>query len=99
VASLVRLEATVLGRVQGVGFRYFLLREADRLDLTGWVANEHDGSVRAVAEGPVSALDEFEAALRRGPPGAWVDEVRVVRMPAGATFQDFSVRSAGHRGD
>lgn len=99
MARPVRLEATVLGRVQGVGFRYFVLREADRLDLTGWVANEHDGSVRTVAEGPEPALDAFEAALRSGPPGAWVDEVRVVRMPAGGTFRDFSVRSVGHRGD
>ena len=46
-----RLDATVRGRVQGVGFRYMVLEEAHRLGLAGWVANEPDGSVRCVAEG------------------------------------------------
>lgn len=99
VAGLVRLEATVRGRVQGVGFRYYVRHEARRLGLTGWVANEHDGSLRAVAEGPASAIEAFEAALRSGPPGAWVEQVSAVRMPGSGGFGEFVVRSSGHSGD
>jgi acylphosphatase len=94
-----RLDATVRGRVQGVGFRYFVVRRATQLGLTGWVANETDGSVRCVAEGPASAIDELEAILRRGPIGAVVDGVSAVRMPATGRFAEFAVRSAGHQGD
>lgn len=99
VAGAVRLDATIRGRVQGVGFRYFVLRLADELGLTGWVANEYDGSVRTVAEGTEAAIDRLEAALREGPIGAFVEDVSTVRMPAGGTFAGFAVRSAGHRGD
>ena len=97
--SDLRLEAVVRGRVQGVGFRYHVLREARRLGLGGWVATEHDGSVRTVAEGPVDALDRIEALLRAGPPGALVDQVSVVRMPATGRFDGFEVRAAAHSGD
>jgi len=95
----VRLEAVVRGRVQGVGFRYWVVRRAQDLGLTGWVANELDGSVRCVAEGATAALDDLETLLRLGPIGAVVDDVRIVRMPATGTFRSFDVRSSGHRGD
>jgi acylphosphatase len=95
----VRLEATVRGRVQGVGFRYYVVRRATALGLTGWVANQPDGSVRCVAEGSTSAIDELETVLRRGPMGAVVDGVQGVRMPATGGFSSFSVRSGGHSGD
>jgi acylphosphatase len=94
-----RLEASVRGRVQGVGYRYFVIREASRLGLTGWVSNEHDGSVRLVAEGDRGALDRLETALHDGPYGAIVEEVRGVRMPASGRFVGFTVRSTGHTGD
>jgi len=97
--DVVRLEAVVRGRVQGVGFRYWVVRRAHDLGLTGWVANELDGSVRCVAEGATAALDDLETLLRRGPIGAVVDDVRIVRMPATGTFLSFDVRSSGHRGD
>ena len=94
-----RLEATVTGRVQGVGYRYFVLREADALDLVGWVANESDGSVRLVAEGPRDRLETLLASLREGPPGALVSHVSEAWMAAVGRFDGFGVRSAGHRGD
>ena len=99
VDHLVRLEVTVHGRVQGVGYRYFVSREARRLGLRGWVANEFDGSVRTVVEGPEALVDELEAAIRSGPPGAFVDRVQAVRMPGTGTLGEFMVRSAGHQGD
>jgi acylphosphatase len=95
----VRLEATVRGRVQGVGFRYYVVRRATQLGLTGWVANEPDGSVRCVAEGPPDAIDQLDRLLRHGPEGAVVDEVAAVRMPATGRFVGFTVRSSAHRGD
>jgi acylphosphatase len=98
-ARIERLEATVRGRVQGVGFRYWVLRFAGRQGLTGWVANELDGSVRCVVEGPIDDLDRIEAMLNQGPPGSVVAAVQAVRMPATGRFDRFEVRSAGHRGD
>ena len=97
--DLERLEATVIGRVQGVGFRYFVLHRATALALTGWVANEHDGSVRCRAEGPRSDLDALVDVLETGPPGAIVERVIVGFGPATGDLGPFGVRSAGHRGD
>jgi acylphosphatase len=94
-----RLEAVVRGRVQGVGFRYFVLREAARLGVRGWVANEADGSVRLVAEGPKGALVELLGALREGPSGAVVRSLSEEWPPAAGGFDGFHVRSSGHRGD
>jgi len=95
----IRLEAVVHGRVQGVGFRYFVLREATNLGLRGWVANEADGSVRCVAEGPKAALEALLAVLREGPLGAVVGSVSEEWLPAAGRFEGFGVRSSGHRGD
>ncbi|HEX5013366.1 MAG TPA: acylphosphatase [Candidatus Limnocylindrales bacterium] len=95
----VRLEASIRGVVQGVGFRWFVMREAHRRELTGWVANEFDGSVRVVAEGPSAEIAAFRAALETGPPSAVVERVSAVEMPATGSFEEFSVRSGGHRGD
>jgi acylphosphatase len=97
--GLERLEAVVRGRVQGVGFRYFVLRRASRGGLNGWVSNEADGSVRCVAEGPRPALDALLAALREGPSGARVESIDERWLPATGAFDRFGVRSAGHSGD
>ena len=94
-----RLDARVTGRVHGVGFRYFVVREATALGLTGWVANDSDGSVHCVAEGSRGALEALLAQLRDGPPAAIVDAVSEAWMPATGTFGSFGVRSGGHRGD
>lgn len=94
-----RLDATVIGRVQGVGFRYFVLREASDLGLEGWVANTPSGGVRCVAEGPRPALDALLALLREGPPSAIVDRVIEGFMPATGGLGVFTVRSGAHSGD
>lgn len=72
----------VSGRVQGVGFRAFAVREATRLGLDGWVRNLPDGRVEAMARGGEGALDAFIAALRQGPTAARVDEVTVADIEA-----------------
>ena len=87
------------GVVQGVGFRWFVRRHADRLALAGWVANEPDGSVRVVAEGPSERLDELEEALRRGPSAAHVVGLDSRREAARGGLDGFRVRAGGHSGD
>jgi acylphosphatase len=94
-----RLEAVVRGRVQGIGFRYFVLRRASRLGLVGWVANEPDGSLRCVVEGSPRALDELLGILRHGPPGARVDDVETSHGAPTGGFDHFTVRATGHTGD
>ncbi|MEP7159437.1 MAG: acylphosphatase [Chloroflexota bacterium] len=94
-----RLEARVRGYVQGVGFRWFVVRNAARLGLSGWTANEPDGSVRVVAEGPVPALDEMLVRLKRGPAGASVETVDAQRSPARGDLGAFTIRAGAHPGD
>jgi acylphosphatase len=91
--------AVVHGLVQGVGFRWFVLREADDLALVGWVRNQADGSVEIVAEGPDDRLDRLLALVQDGPPGAFVSRVDARREPARGDLADFSIRSGWHSGD
>lgn len=65
----------VRGRVQGVGFRYFVRTRCRAVGLAGWVRNHDDGSVEALVAGPERALSDFERELRQGPPGARVESV------------------------
>lgn len=71
--TTVRLEVT--GRVQGVGFRWFVREIARRADVSGWVKNLPNGSVEIAASGPDTAIAELVAAARRGPPGSHVQGV------------------------
>jgi acylphosphatase len=73
------LHFLIQGRVQGVGFRWFVHREASELDLRGWVRNTEEGDVEVVAAGEVADLDELRSSLKRGPRGSRVD--RLVEHP------------------
>jgi acylphosphatase len=90
---MARRRYVVSGMVQGVGFRWFALREAHRLALHGWVRNLPDGSVEALAEGAETQLAEFEAALTRGPRVAQVQAVaRSEAPPEGELPNFFEIR-------
>ena len=65
----------VKGRVQGVGYRYFVLRHAEQLALAGYARNQADGSVEVVAEGDEAALGQLQALLGEGPSFAQVTNV------------------------
>lgn len=65
----------IRGRVQGVGYRAWFAREAQRRGLRGWVRNRQDGSVEALVVAPAAALAELLAAARRGPPAALVGDI------------------------
>jgi len=67
----------VSGRVQGVGFRYSMLAEAERLGVTGWVRNRRDGTVEAVVDGGAAAVAAMIEWANTGPPGARVTGVVV----------------------
>ena len=94
-----RLEASVRGRVQGVGFRVWALREGMHLGLDGFVANEANGSVRVVAEGPRQDLGRLVGRLEEGPPSAIVERVVVRWEPARGLPAGFRIESRAHRGD
>ncbi len=97
--AVVRLEATVLGRVQGVGFRWFVVERAMELGIDGWVANRPDGGVECVAEGDRATLEELLRTIADGPAGALIDRVIQRWGPASGSFSSFGIRSFGHRGD
>ena len=78
------------GRVQGVGFRYAMAAEAERLGLRGWVRNRRDGSVEAVIQGPNPAVEAMRTWAARGPPSAKVTKVEAT--PAEGEFADFEMR-------
>jgi acylphosphatase len=68
------VHVTIRGRVQGVGFRAFVEREALERALDGWVRNRRDGSVDAVFAGPAHAVEEMLGLCRKGPSGARIEE-------------------------
>lgn len=87
-----RLTARISGQVQGVGFRYWTLRQATSMGLVGWVMNlDAENAVEVVAEGDEVALDTLERLLRQGPPGARVERAEMRREPASGEFNRFSI--------
>ncbi|MGH7631624.1 MAG: acylphosphatase [Gemmatimonadales bacterium] len=82
----------VSGRVQGVGFRWFVLRHAERNGLTGFARNLPDGRVEVVATGDAGAQDRLAAALRAGPGHASVDDVTISDEPAAPPSSRFVIR-------
>jgi len=88
-----RLHAIVEGRVQGVGFRYFVITFADKNDLRGWVGNRMDGCVEVTAEGAFIALEGLLNALRKGPTGAHVNNVHYTWSDATGEFHSFAVHN------
>jgi acylphosphatase len=87
-----RLHAIVEGRVQGVGFRFFVHEVAQRLGLTGWVRNCHDGTVEVVAEGDSDQLTQLIQELNKGPRSALVTDVRTDWEKPTGEFTQFNIR-------
>jgi acylphosphatase len=83
----------VSGFVQGVGFRWFVLRQAEVLGLVGWVKNLPDGRVEVVARGEVPRLALLDQKLRTGPRHARVDSVEKLDIPhEGVEYNSFRVK-------
>ncbi len=86
----------VTGRVQGVGFRWFVHREAQELELKGWVRNTDEGAVEVLAAGDAEDLAELKESLERGPRGARVDRVIEQKLAdtEGAGLSSFQIEGA-----
>ena len=82
----------VRGRVQGVGFRWFVEREAHMLGIAGWVRNNHDGSVEVLAQGTREQLSGLHSRLREGPRAARVDAVEVEEAPPATGLSSFRIQ-------
>ena len=90
--GLKRLDATVYGQVQGVGYRWYARQMARRLNLSGYVRNRSNGTVEVLAEGQERTLRDFLAYLETGPSAAVVERVDARWSPASSTFYGFEVR-------
>jgi acylphosphatase len=86
-----RLHGVIKGDVQGVGFRYFLIRRAQALGLTGWVTNRDDGIVEFVAEGSRPDLEQLVRAAHEGPRMALVTAVEVNWSTATGDLTQFEI--------
>jgi acylphosphatase len=84
----------VRGRVQGVGFRWFVEREAFLLQIAGWVRNNSDGTVEVMAQGTRDQLAGLHSRLREGPRAARIDEVEVSEAQPVAGLTSFQIRGA-----
>jgi acylphosphatase len=87
-----RLHATVHGRVQGVGFRAYVIDTGLLLGVVGWARNRWDGTVEVVAEGDQQKLDKLLEAIRRGPRMSNVTEVKTEWGQASGEFTSFRMR-------
>jgi len=85
------LHIVVHGRVQGVGFRYFVQHIGDRIGLTGNVCNCADGTVEIVVEGAPGQVDEFLELVKKGPRMAWVERVDIQEIPPTGNFNSFQI--------
>jgi acylphosphatase len=90
------LHFLVKGRVQGVGFRWYVQREAAEIGLRGWVRNTADGHVEIVAAGDIEDLNELKAAIRKGSRGSRVDQVleHELAESEGALLGTFEIEGA-----
>lgn len=84
----------VRGRVQGVGFRWFVERQAHILGIAGWVRNNADGAVEVFVQGTGEQINNLHAQLRQGPRAARVDTVEVSEVPVAQSLKNFRIEGA-----
>ena len=90
-ASMKAFSARISGIVQGVGFRYSCVFEANRLHILGFVRNSPDGSVEVTAEGAADKIDQFRSWLKNGPRGALVQKAEFNEQPYQGRYARFSI--------
>ena len=75
--DILTVNMVIIGKVQGVGFRYFVFRQAQELGIKGWVSNKSNGNVEALAHGEKADLEQFIAKVKEGPSFSRVDDVNL----------------------
>ena len=91
-SEMLRYEITVTGNVQGIGYRYFVEREAQKLTLTGWVRNLSNGDVEIMAEGEKDILENFISILKTKHRWARIDDVKIIKTEISKKeFSDFKI--------
>ena len=90
--DLITRKYILTGRVQGVGFRWFTKRIAEKYAINGFVKNEFDGSVLVVAQGLIDNIESFEEELSHGPSYAWVKKMSIEPPDNKDVFQHFHIR-------
>lgn len=89
---MIRVQLIIHGHVQGVFFRAHTIQKALQLGVSGWVANESDGTVVVAAEGSENKINELIAWCQSGPSGARVDKVDIEIQPYAGEFEGFDIR-------
>ncbi len=92
VMTLRHVHLTILGQVQGVGFRYFAYTMATQLGVVGWVHNLGDGSVEIEAEAPDLVMEQFIHYVKQGPSYGRVDELKVQQLSGTVGYSRFNMR-------
>ena len=88
----IRVHVYISGRVQGVGYRYSTIHQAQSLGITGWVRNTHDERVEAIFEGDEEAVEKMIEWCKRGPSMAFVTDVQFHKVTYTGEFHGFSAR-------
>ena len=87
-----RVHILISGYVHGVGFRYYVLEKAQKLNLLGWVKNNLEGSVEVDAQGEEHNIDAFIDLCRKGPPLSHIKDIYIREELITKEFKDFKVR-------
>lgn len=89
---MARKHIFISGRVQGVGFRYFIRRNAEALGVNGWVRNLPDGRVEAVFDGNADLVNELIERCKKGPSASFVKEIKAESITEDGTYSGFKTR-------
>ena len=90
-ANTLTVNMKITGKVQGVGFRYFVLRQAQKLGINGWVSNKSNGDVEALAQGEKADLEQFIAKVKEGPSFSRVEDVSLNWLNEGEQYFSFEI--------
>ena len=90
--NILTVNIKITGKVQGVGFRYFVLRQAQELGITGWVSNKSNGDVEALAQGEKADLEQFIAKVKEGPSFSRVEDVSLNWLNEAEQYFGFEIK-------
>lgn len=91
-SKIIQAHILINGRVQGIGFRWWVQRETSKLELNGWVRNLDDGRVEAIAEGEKENITKLIESIKKGPILSKVESVNVDWVKATGEFEKFGIR-------